>query len=760
MTARGPATAAFTLVEALVVVAILGIVASVVVPTVLEGPDAAKKTKLDQDVVVVNNAIDAYITAGGSQAALTAGGVIEALKQRVSGRVTGEMTGSLGPFLDPRVVTNASDFGWSARYDISGARPRFVVQNSPNGVVFGRGLPSAVAPPVAAAKPDWLWSYTPVAAAPVSKPIFEPGTIDSGTTLGTTNRIVTVLAPPVISPAGGTISLTDFPQEVTISNPNPQGSSIVYVRVDNGPWQLYVGLFQIRPAPDSNQVTVTAVAVSIDPSRYYNSAASTETYSFNPLQLVLQASPATDALTYAEALAGFNATISLNMPDLDPAFTSSQQFEVFYTIDGTEPMTSGTRSNAPSVAVSPHSQTLPLDLAAWGSGNSMQVRAVANAINQIWFSDSAEAVATFTIEPTQLNPPTITPPAGRYFGSIPVTITAAGDSPGGGLVYYTTTGAVPANGSGNSFVSSTNFSLPPISFGQTVTVQAVAVGPTNYTHWFLPSSVTSVVYSGPNFNYGAITGGVLISGGTIGNNASLRGSVVIARVTNGTQPNLTFNNNTALTGDIFAPGTPSVVGVPAGRVINLDGEVNPTGYTVTIGSGVTFGGNVYRRITPVNMPSVSLPTGLTPRGSASSGTLQPGYYTRINPGNNATVTLGVAGSTTPSVYVVDNFSTGNGARINVVGPVILVLNPGAAATINIANNVVVGNSTRPDWLQLRMYTGNLTLGNNGFLYGTVLAPNGTVIFENNSTFNGAVTANTFFLNNNGAGITFSLPPPQ
>jgi hypothetical protein len=288
----------------------------------------------------------------------------------------------------------------------------------------------------------------------------------------------------------------------------------------------------------------------------------------------------------------------------------------------------------------------------------------------------------------------------------------------------------------------------------------VAVGPTNYSQWFTPSGVVSAVYSGPNFNYGAITGGVLISGGTIGNNASLRGSVVIARVTNGTQPNLTFNNNTALTGDIFAPGTPRVVGLATNRIVDLDGDINPTNYTVTIGSGVAFSGTVYRRITPVVMPSVTLPTGLTPRGSASSGTLLPGYYTRINPGNNATVTLGVAGSTTPLVYLVDSFSTGNGAQVNVVGPVILVLNPGASSTINIANNVVVGNSSRPDWLQIQMVTGNLTLGNNGFLYGTVLAPSGTVNFENNSTFSGAVTARTFLLNNNGAGITFSLPPPQ
>jgi hypothetical protein len=132
----------------------------------------------------------------------------------------------------------------------------------------------------------------------------------------------------------------------------------------------------------------------------------------------------------------------------------------------------------------------------------------------------------------------------------------------------------------------------------------------------------------------------------------------------------------------------------------------------------------------------------------------------VNPNNNATITLGVAGATQPSVYSFDTLAVGNGAKVNIVGPVVLTLNPGSTSTISIQNNVVVGNSLHPEWLQIKMYTGNLNLGNNGTLYGSVLAPQGTVTFENNSGFNGSVTAKTFLLNNNGAGITFSLPPPQ
>jgi len=274
----------FSLLEALLVVAVIGLMATVVIPVVQQSPDAAKKEKLEQDVVIVNNAIDAYLAAGGSQGALNAGGVIEALKQRVLGGVTAEMTGVMGPFLDPRVTTNASDFGWSARFE-SSPRPRFVVQNSSNGIVFGRGLPSPVGGPSSPSEPSWLWSYSPATALPMNNPVFEPGTVDFVTT--TTNPPpVLPLDCPDISPETQNLQIGGFPLQVNLANPNPAGASIAYYRIgttdapDSGSWTLYVGSpFNVNPGS-----IVTAVAVSLDPSRYYNSTACSETYTVTPLQ--------------------------------------------------------------------------------------------------------------------------------------------------------------------------------------------------------------------------------------------------------------------------------------------------------------------------------------------------------------------------------------------------------------------------------------------------------------------------------------------
>ena len=791
---RFPTERAFSLVEGLLVAVVLGIISSLVIPAVTGGPDAAKKAKLDQDVLIVNNAIDSFLAAGGSQAALSQAGVIEALKQRVYGGTAAEMVGPQGPFLDPAVVTNATDFAYSAIF-LTTPRPRFVVERSTVGVVFDKGLPSPVGGVAAradSARPGWLWSYSG-ATAPAEAAGFNPLALDTGTRLGTTGGTISNLLAPVFVPASTNLNIWDFPLLVSILNPNTNvaetaNSSLVYYRVGGGSYTLYDG----TAFPADPGVSILAIAISTDPSRFGNSPTATSTYTANKLVLAVTIT-SLPTVTYAQAGGQMSnqavqspatATISLidsvntvsGQPDnlvvrqttngtdkyIPPQYLSSAGIQIRYTLDGSDPATNSAALAAPNFSGSFTPVPVSLGLAAWGSNASIQIRAVALAANTGWFSNSTTVPHTVSINPTLIGSPTVAPVSGRYINSVPVTITApVTNFPTGGLVIYTTNGTTPAYGAGASFSSSsTSFTVRPVGYGQSFNVSAIAVGPSNYSQWFTPSSVVSAVYSGPNFNYGAITGGVLVSGGTIGNNASLRGSVVIARVTNGTQPNLTFENNTALTGDIFAPGTPRVAGLATNRIVDLDGDINPTNYTVTIGSGVVFSNSVYRRITPVVMPSVTLPTGLTSHGTASSGTLPPGYYTRINPGNNATITLGVAGSTTPSIYLVDNFSTGNGARVNVVGPVILVMNPGAATTINIDNNVVVGNSSRPEWLQIQMFTGNFTLGNNGSLYGTLLAPAGTVTFQNNSTFKGAVTANTFLLNNNGSGITFSLPPPQ
>jgi len=54
------AAKAFTLIEVMVVVVILGILAAIIVPKIMSRPDQARVVKAKQDIVAIQNALDLY----------------------------------------------------------------------------------------------------------------------------------------------------------------------------------------------------------------------------------------------------------------------------------------------------------------------------------------------------------------------------------------------------------------------------------------------------------------------------------------------------------------------------------------------------------------------------------------------------------------------------------------------------------------------------------------------------------------------------
>jgi hypothetical protein len=233
--------------------------------------------------------------------------------------------------------------------------------------------------------------------------------------------------------------------------------------------------------------------------------------------------------------------------------------------------------------------------------------------------------------------------------------------------------------------------------------------------------------------------------------------------------NATLNGGFTMTGDLLLPGTPSlrVNGNPtfAGTIAGTGGT-SPTGYQITLN------GNCSLRYLRTRTMSGSLPTvtappqpsgtrsvtinslgqsigdpatlrDLTLNGNVGQVTVPPGTYGTFTANGGSGLVLGVAGGLQAVNYNLQNLNLNGNSTLKVVGPVVLTVANGFTA------NGTVGASNNPAWLQLQVASGVFTLNGGCTVYGLVLAPNGTVIVNGNSTLVGTSASDQFILNGGG-----------
>jgi hypothetical protein len=189
--------------------------------------------------------------------------------------------------------------------------------------------------------------------------------------------------------------------------------------------------------------------------------------------------------------------------------------------------------------------------------------------------------------------------------------------------------------------------------------------------------------------------------------------------------NVTLNGGFTMTGDLLVPGTPTlhVNGNPTfGGTIVGTGGTSPTGHQITLNGNCSLN-HLRTRINPVSLPTVTAPpqpvgtrsvtinnTGqsigapatlrnLTLNGNVGQVTVPPGTYGTFTANGGSGFVFGVAGTSTPTVYNLQNLNLNGQCRLDIVGPVILIVANGFTA------NGMVGTTNHSSWLQLQVANG-------------------------------------------------------
>ena len=493
----------------------MAILSGVAIVAVTNTRESARVSKLESDVATINAAIQVYTISGGSLPTSPAGPqvILDKLKTRADATTGPTVAGLRGNVVDLRLIVDpeAPDTG-QPRALWNGTTKRFVIATTGSNGAKNFLLDDAAAAtaPVTEARVstvktgdgNWVWDYTDVAATARGGPGSGPGTstAPSGTT--PTPPMTLQLDPPDFSQAGGPVPLINFDLSLTLSNPNPPGTSQIFYSVNGGGMSRYDG----QTLTTNPGMSVSAYAVTSDLDHWTNSNVSANTYTAVPVILSVSLNIPAANLTYAQAggamTSGTTQTPSPATVTLDSAaqipiqYLTSAKFQVYYTLDGTSPLTSGTAGPvfsgayaSPSISVAP---------ANWGGASSVAISAAARAIDTAMFANSPVVASSIGITTTSLSAPTIDPPSGSKAADLPVSIALASGQtyPVGARIYYTLDGTDPGNTAGNP-TSGTLYTGQMNSGAGTngvVVVTAQVYGPAGFAQWFTPSPATANTY--------------------------------------------------------------------------------------------------------------------------------------------------------------------------------------------------------------------------------------------------------------------------
>lgn len=318
------------MMELVVLIAIMGVLMTVVIHMVGQQPTVVKNVKLASDVATLNQMVALYLADGGALTGITsADAVLTRLKRSRSQAEWASHTGSAsGRLVDPRLrarITNAPSQAGLERALWNTRKQRFEIITGSGAAVeeffldaalatTDFGTESRTAPRVryqssTGNNQGWVWGSSPTGNFAYTNPAnmqgqgsgtpFNPDDVEpitpggggddggggtggggGGTGGGVGgggggNPPATTLPRPVITPSGGTYSYASFPQGITISaNGAPSAGSALQYRINNGAWVPYDGTaLSVGPSD-----TLQARNFATDTALYRNSATASASY--------------------------------------------------------------------------------------------------------------------------------------------------------------------------------------------------------------------------------------------------------------------------------------------------------------------------------------------------------------------------------------------------------------------------------------------------------------------------------------------------
>jgi len=508
----------FTLIETLMVVAVIAIFAGGAIVMINSAQQSAKQAKLNKDVTTINAAISTFVANGGDLTGVaTADDVLLRIKSRAKDDQEDQLVGVRAGFLDPRI----KPVGQSAAQGASSApravwdatKKRFIVKTS-----GAAGIREFVIDETQADKEDpeyerklvleyskkgndkWVWEYADHNTAGNSGPGNLPPAGGTPTTPGPFgNPTALQLDPPIVSPPGGNYAMVDYDGlQATVSNPNPVGVSELFYSVVPGVWERYTGPIPIDPGTD-----LETQAVTIDPDDWSDSVTTLDEYRTNPEKLDIDAQFAQSRYNY-ESLGGSPMTppstsptladpgdvTLVNSADIPTRFQNDTVFEIRWTFDGSDPLTSATALIGDPFSGGFPGQDIPFGIDDWGSGSTMDVKVVGKSLNPNIVTDSDVMSYPLGIQRTQLPAPIVE--VDNFASQITLKHDPANSTiPLGARIYYMDDGSDPGIASDGEPVTGTLYGGSPISPSATATVVARTYAPVSYMQWFIPSPSAS-----------------------------------------------------------------------------------------------------------------------------------------------------------------------------------------------------------------------------------------------------------------------------